>query len=90
MTTKLIFQGSNLIITRIYMSSSFGFLNLLNMDFGVLIVIVVCALHPNLWALDSGVSTDCCVLSLLCADNRLGFRLWSFDWLLCFVVVVCT
>jgi hypothetical protein len=61
------------------MPSGFGFPNLLSLDFGVSIIVVVCTLHPNLWALDSRVSTDYCVLSLLCAHSRLSFRLWSFD-----------
>jgi hypothetical protein len=61
------------------MPSGFGFPNLLSLDFGVSIVVVVLTLHPNLRALNFGVSTDYCVLSFLCAHNKLGSRLWSFD-----------
>jgi hypothetical protein len=41
------------------MPSGFEFPNLLSLDFGVMIVVVVRTLHPNLWAFDFGVLTNC-------------------------------
>jgi hypothetical protein len=91
LTTKLSFQGSNLIITKIYMLSGFGFPNLLSLYFGVLIIVVVLyyTQSSRLQALNFKVLTNCCVSSLLCAHYRLGSGLWSFNWLLCFIIVVC-
>jgi len=79
LTSMLSFQGFSLIITRFYMPSSFEFPNLLHLDFGVSIIVVVCTLHPNLWAFNFGVLTNCGVSSLLCAHSGLGYKFWSFD-----------
>jgi len=55
----------------------FGFPNLLSLYFGVLIIVVVCKLHPNLWALSFELySFDqllCFVIAVCTIDQALDF-----------------